>query len=65
MGSQAYDLLDATMNIDAIDWKSAGEIKCQLPFSPPPYLFHFPYFVVVCVCVCVCCHVNKLRAQTI
>lgn len=35
MGSQAYDLLDATMNIDAIDWKSAGEIKCQLPFSLP------------------------------
>lgn len=55
MGSQAYDLLDATMNIDAIDWKSAGEIKCQhppninhLPSSPFP--FHFAYFVVLCVC---------------
>lgn len=65
MGSQAYDLLDATMNIDAIDWKSAGEIKCQLPFSlpSPPNLFHFPYFVVVCVCVCAVMSTSWERKQ--
>jgi len=29
MANQANNLLDATMNIDAIDWKSDEEIKCH------------------------------------
>lgn len=58
MGSQAYDLLDATMNIDAFDWKSAEEIK-----RPP--LLTLPSNPLYPSAICVCCHVNKLRAQTI
>lgn len=49
MGSQAYDLLDATMNIDAIDWKSAGEIKCQHPLPLPLTSFPSP---TLSQCVC-------------
>lgn len=44
MGSQACDLLDATMNIDAIDWKSAEEIKGQ----PPPHQSPLPRTVFMC-----------------